>query len=238
MLDIISIAYTVSVASFILGIIFSYFTKKIADNFIGALMGFTGGLLLSFICFEILPTAFIACGLYFSIAGILLGVVFSIFVENRFDYTNIHNNKLLKTGTLIGLGMSLHNFPEGMALGSMLRINYNLGIKFSVLIAIHCLPEVLAICIPLRKAGFSSYRLFVYGLLLSLPMAAGALLGGFITSISGALIALSLSFAGGVMLYISCGQIIPESKNFYNSKITTIISCFGFITGILMINYL
>ncbi len=239
MLNIISIAYTVTVLSFFLAFVFSSFAKNITDNFIGIIMGFTGGLLLAFICFEILPVAFITWGLYFSIGGIILGVIFCVFTENFIDRKKVnYDNRLYKTGILLGLGIALHNIPEGIALGAMLKLNFDLGLKLSLFMGIHCLPEALALCISLRKSGISKINLLIFALIFGLPMAFGSFFGAIFSSFSAVLVAFSLSFAGGVMLYISCGQIIPDAKDYYNSKLTTVISCFGFIAGLMIINYL
>lgn len=206
-------------------------------------MGFTAGLLLSFVCFEILPIAFITWGLYYAIAGIIIGVVVSVFIESKISFNEIsnkkeYNYKFLKSALLIGIAISLHNIPEGIALGSLLQYNFKAGITMAILISIHCFPESLSICIPLLKSGISIKTLIIYCFFLALPMGFGCFVGGLLSGISGLFTSLCLSFASGVMLYITCGEMIPESKNIWSGRITSVFSCFGFVLGIVIINIL
>lgn len=206
-------------------------------------MGFTAGLLLAFVCFEILPVAFITWGLYYGIVGIIIGVIASVFIESKISTIQMSNTKkynynFIKSALLMAFAICIHNIPEGFALGSLLQYNFKSGITMAILICIHCFPESFAICLPLRKSGMSIKSLITYCFILALPMGLGSFVGALLSTFSGLFICLCLSFASGVMLYITCGEMIPESKNIWNGKITSIFSCFGFVLGIVIINVL
>ena len=236
------VGYSVALIGFILGITFALVTNKFGHKTNAILLGFTAGILLSFVCFEMLPLAFMVWGLYLSSLGILMGVMFSLYIERRFDKlefkSKAYDYKALKIGILIGIGVAIHNTAEGMALGSMLVFDYSEGMKLAVLIAIHCFPEGIAICLPLKRSGMSYYSIILYCLIFSIPMALGTVAGGFLSRIDTSFIGLCLSFAGGVMLYTTCGQIIPESKSIWDSKATTFASCIGFILGLFLIQFI
>ena len=243
-LNIMMVGYSVALVGFVLGIMFALVTNKYGSKMNAILLSFTAGILLSFISFEMLPLSFMVWGLYLSSVGILLGVLFSVFIEHKFD--NLHFNfstkgydpRSIKIGMLIGIGVAVHNIAEGLALGSLLVFDYNEGMTLALLIAIHCFPEGIAICIPLKKSGISYYNIILYCLIFSVPMAVGTIAGGFLSKIDTSFIGLCLSFAGGVMLYITCGQIIPESKSIWDSKTTTFVSCLGFVVGLFLIKFI
>lgn len=140
----------------------------------------------------------------------------------------------IRTGVLIGIGIALHNFPEGLAIGSGMMAAKSYGLSLSILIAIHDIPEGIAMATPLMAAGLSSKKVFLYTLLAGMPTGIGALIGHVIGSISPVLISVCLGFAGGAMVYITCGELIPESRNMYTSKMSGLGAVIGIIVGIML----
>ncbi len=233
------IGYLAGLVGFLGGALFSIATKKRGNRFFGTLMGFTAGLLISFVCFEMLPIALENSSFYFGVAGIVAGVcVCAVLEKSLTDFkeqlSSSVNAKYLKTGMLLGLGVMLHNIPEGMALGALTSINLTTGIKIAVIISIHCLAEAIGVFYPLIKSGLHVNRILSYSFVFSLPMAFGSLIGSTISNISTIVLAVSLSFAGGVMLYITCGQVIPESKDIWHGRLSTIGAMAGFVIGVLL----
>lgn len=239
LLIILGIGYLTGVCGFLPGIIFGKTAGKLSRRFQGSLMGFTGGLLIAFICFEMLPKAFETCGLYLGIFGILAGVCVCAYLENKISsLTKVLRfnckSEYLKSAILLAIGVSLHNIPEGMAIGSISQISPMAGIRLAVIIAIHCIPEGIAVSLPFIKAGLKADKMIILALLMGFPLAFGALAGGVLGTISPIFITLCLSFAGGVMLYITCGEVIPNSKGIWRGRLSTILGMIGFIAGILL----
>lgn len=231
--------YLAGLCGFLPGIIFSCIADKFGRRFQGSLMGFTGGLLISFICFEMLPEAFEASGLYIGVAGILAGVLSCAFLEKRIlpvsQNLNLGlNNKYINTGILLAISVSLHNIPEGMAIGSLMNISVQAGMRLAVAISIHCLPEAAAVFLPFIKGGIGIKKLIAMSLLFALPICIGTVIGAVLGGISPVFISVCLGFAGGVMLYITCGEVIPSSKGVWNGRLTTILAVLGFVTGVLL----
>ena len=69
------------------------------------------------VCFELIPEARAISNTGIVIAGIVIGIITMLFVKNR-DTCDAKNNNLIKLGLIVGLGLSIHNFPEGLAIGS------------------------------------------------------------------------------------------------------------------------
>lgn len=221
------------------GSILSKAAGKLERRFQGALMGFTGGLLIAFICFEMLSPAFMRQNVYLASLGLLLGVILSALFENKalsfskaIDMFN--KKKSMKSALLLAFGIAVHNIPEGMALGSMLAISPAQGYKMAIIIAVHCFPEAIAVATPLIESGAKWKHLFLFSALLALPMAIGSGAGASISSVSPLFSSILLSVAGGVMIYITCGEILPESKEIWHGRLSAIGAGLGFIAGVII----
>ncbi len=130
-------------------------SKRNSNKFISFILSFASGLMLSIVCFNLIPEAMETSNIYTTILGISLGVVIMILcdivVKNIFNQkTNElqqntvqqkNNNSLLKTGIIITLGIALHNIPEGLAIGSGFETSAKLGLSLAIAICMHDVPE-------------------------------------------------------------------------------------------------
>lgn len=140
---------------------------------------------------------------------------------------------LYSTGILVLVGIALHNLPEGLAVGSSLVESRQIAISLSLLMLVHNIPEGVAVCLPLRLSGVSVARVIVLSLLTGLPTALGALVGTAIGSISREMISVCIAFAGGAMLYISLKELIPAAGK--NKAFCALLGvCIGFFMTILI----
>lgn len=195
-------------------------------------MGATGGLLLAFICFEMFPKAFDEGGLVITIAGMLSGVVLTAFLESKIAV--IAKSAGSRGGALLAVGVALHNIPEGLAIGALFAVDSDAAKKLALLVAIHCLPEGLAVFLPMKRGGMKTADVICLSLAFGFPMGLGAALGGIISTIAATITSGCLGLAGGVMLYIICGDILPESKKIWNGRLTTIGAMLGFAIGVIL----
>ncbi len=221
-----------------LGVLGSSFFYSKGEKVQGTLIGFTGGLTLAIVCFDLLPEAFIRGGLYVGLIGILLGILFTYLVEIFFtQYTTKTRQRspkrYLKIGLLLAVGVVLHSIPEGMAIGSLLFISFYSGIRLAGIISLHSIPEGMAISIVLRQGGISFPKLLLYSFYMGVPMAIGSFAGFFVSEISSTFLPICLGFSGGVMLYVTCGEILPESKELWGGKLSTVGALLGMVIGIL-----
>lgn len=200
------------------------------------LLGLTAGLMLSIITFDLMPEALELSGLKIGILGIIIGIFVVIFIEDIFNRHSHKKSKsiegFLKTGILMGIGIALHNLPEGLAIGSGFMHTSDMGIKVAFVIAIHNMPEGIAMATPLRMSGFSKLKVLLLTILAGFPTGIGALFGAILGSISEVLIGLCLSVAAGTMLYITCGELIPNSKIIHKGRFSTVGLLIGFILGL------
>ena len=193
---------------------------------------------MSIICFDLIPEALEISGIQNVIFGIISGVVTMIFCEmlvnKKFTINAVDNNKnsLLRTGIIISIGLSIHNFPEGLAIGSGFGASIKLGISLAIAICLHDIPEGISMAVPMKNGGMEKGKVIFYVLLSGITTGIGALIGGIIGNISKEIISLCLSLAAGAMLYIVSGELIPESNKLYSGKTSTLGNISGFLIGI------
>lgn len=105
-----------------LGGIIGVIIKKNSNKFLSFILAFASGLMMSVICFDLIPEALGISNLSNIIIGIILGIVGMIFcdllVDKKFNANKFAGNKnnLLKTGIVVSIGLAIHNFPEGLAI--------------------------------------------------------------------------------------------------------------------------
>ncbi len=131
-------------------------------------------------------------------------------------------------GIFVLVGIALHNLPEGLAIGAALVGNQRMALSLALLMLVHDIPEGIAVCLPLRMAGLPVSRVFFLAFLTAIPTAAGAVIGTAVGSISREMIAACMAFAGGAMLYISLRELIPAAGE--KKALPALLGlCFGFL---------
>jgi ZIP family zinc transporter len=215
----------------------SYMFRSPSKRFFSIILGISGGLMISIVCFDLLPQAFIMVGLPLGIFGIILGVLLISLIDEiiiKLDKNKKNRDSFVKTGILIGIGILIHNFPEGLAIGSGYMATTNLGIGLAIIIAIHNIPEGIAMATPLTIGGVKKGRVLLYTIIAGIPMGIGAFLGAVLGEISQSFIGWCLGFAGGAMLFITCQEIIPKSRDMWKGRISGFGIILGIIFGILL----
>ena len=139
-----------------IGGIIGIVSKKHSKKFLSFVLAFASGLMMAIISFDLIPEALEIGSILNAIIGIMLGIVMMIFcdkiVEKKFNNINvmennnlikskIHNQTLLKTGIIVSIGLAIHNFPEGLAIGSGFGASIKLGLSLAIAICLHDIPE-------------------------------------------------------------------------------------------------
>lgn len=214
-----------------LGGLTSLFVRN-TDRMSSFLLGLTGGFMMFIVTFHLLPESFLLGGLSYTLLGILLGIILIILIENHLDESI--ENSYTRSGLLLGISIAVHNFPEGLALGSSFLTMSDLGPTLSLAMLLHNIPEGISVAMPLKLNKLSPWQIIFFTILTGFPTGAGAFLGAYMGSISSRFISLCLSFAGGTMLYIICDEIIPSAKILYKGRASSIGVVLGFVAGIVL----
>lgn len=219
----------------------AFFITKASNRIMSTILEFSAGLMTAVVCFELLPEAFKLGGTIYTFAGILSGIIVIVIIENALKQSNLFksgaSSGLLRAGVLMAIAIALHNFPEGFAVGSGFEASVSLGLTITAVIIIHDIPEGIAMAVPMRAGGFSKIKAFTYTLLSGVPMGLGALFGAALGELSSMLTASCLGFAGGAMLYIIYGELVPESKRLYLGRLSSLGNVLGILCGIIVSIY-
>ena len=177
-------------------------------------------------------------------AGIMGGILFLPLLDSVIPHLHvssgepegIRSTKIKKTMMMV-LAVTLHNIPEGMAVGVVLagalssgtNISMASAFALSVGIAIQNIPEGAIISMPLKSESLSKGRSFLYGVLSGIVEPIGALFTLLLSNIIESILPFLLPFAAGAMLYVVVEELIPESQNGRHSNIGTIGFSIGFV---------
>lgn len=219
--------------------------KNTTNKFLSFILSLASGLMLSIVCFDLIPESMEITSISNTVIGVILGVICmigcDILVQKRFNNINVgitahgdpkKNNNLLKTGIIVSIGLALHNFPEGLAIGSSFEASIKLGYSLALAICLHDIPEGIAMGVPMKNGGMKKTKSIFYIVMSGITTGIGAFFGALIGGISDLVIAMCLAFAGGAMLYIVSGELIPEANELYKGKISTVGNVIGFIIGL------
>ncbi|KAM4843871.1 zinc transporter ZIP11 isoform 2-T2 [Thomomys bottae] len=137
---------------------------------------------------------------------------------------------------LLILAITIHNVPEGLAVGvgfgaveKTASATFESARNLAIGIGIQNFPEGLAVSLPLRGAGFSTWRAFWYGQLSGMVEPLAGLLGALAVVLAEPILPYALAFAAGAMVYVVMDDIIPEAQISGNGKLASWTSILGFV---------
>ncbi|HBG16259.1 MAG TPA: hypothetical protein DDW93_05715 [Firmicutes bacterium] len=195
-----------------LGGLTAILVPKITQKQQSELVGFSGGVMLGVVIWDLIPEAW-GLGATYASAGFFWGIIFILLLRKYYQVTDEtkESTRFTKAGILLGIGIALHNFPEGVAVGTVFTTDPTSALwwELSLLMAIHNIPEGLAVATTLRLGKTSWSQIALALILAELPMCIGALLGGILGTITAPWTAVSLGFAGGAMLMLVCVELVP-----------------------------
>ena len=215
--------------------------NRTSNKFLSFILSFAAGLMIAVICFELIPEALEISNLFISLIGILLGIMMmimcDIYVDKKFSKNaKTANDRLLKTGIIVSIGLAIHNLPEGLAIGSGYEASVKLGLSLAIAICFHDIPEGIAMAVPMKNGGMKVSKVIYYVILSGITTGIGALIGGIVGRISEEVIAMCLAFSAGAMIYIVSGELTLEANKLYNGRLSAIGNILGFIIGVFAMN--
>ena len=201
-------AFLSGVAGTGLGGLIGVMFPRISSLTLRRMLSATAGLMLGIVCFELFPEAIegsLMWGGLGLVAGVLLMLAMNAFIHDDNEHT--------KSGKLVGAGIALHNFPEGLAIGAGMAGTGILGLTLVITIALHDIPEGIAMALPLREGGSGRKKAVLASVISGVPTVLGAAAGILMGGVGTGALAFSLGLAGGAMLQVTCCQLIPESTD-------------------------
>jgi ZIP family zinc transporter len=228
--------------------------RKINKKMLSVALGFSAGVMIYISFMEMLPQSmdylhksmgqkggdWVSFLSFF--AGILLIAIIDKLVPEKDNPHEIHNverldvcgfgqdaNKMLKTGKMAVLAITIHNFPEGLASFVSGISNLHLGIAIAVAVAIHNIPEGISVALPIYCATGDKKKAFLTSLYSGLAEPIGAILAFLILSpfLNDTIFGIIYGIIAGIMVYISLDELLPSAKEYGEHH----LSILGLIVG-------
>ena len=216
------------------------FTKRISDKFLDIMLGFSAGVMLAATSFSLIVPAIDLSGPVIAVFGIIIGAVVLHLVDRFIPHFHPALGaegppSRLSRVWLFVLAITIHNFPEGLAVGVTFGSgDIAAGLVIAMAIGLQNMPEGLAVALPLLREGYSRRKCLWYGTLTGLVEPVGGLLGVALVSIFHPILPWGLAFAAGAMLFVVSDEMIPESHRKGFEREAT----FGLILGFVIMTLL
>lgn len=233
-----------------------FFFKSINKKVLNSMLGFAAGVMIAASFWSLLKPAIEMSEESGSIPwlpaviGFLSGGAFLLIIDKILPHLHmgLSTDKAegIKTSwqrsVLLVLAITLHNIPEGLAVGvafGALANNPDLGmlsgaIVLAIGIGLQNFPEGAAVSIPLRREGFSRLKAFNYGQLSGIVEPIAGVIGAYLVLTITPLLPYALSFAAGAMIFVVIEELIPESQMGNETDFSTIGAMIGFATMMLL----
>jgi ZIP family zinc transporter len=221
------------------------------------ILGFSAGVMLYISFAELLATAIGGVGLFGANVAFFVGIAFigilDFAIPHEYKEERIgdshpslasqltpdsqsgvagRSSVLMRTGVLTGLGVAIHNFPEGLVVfSSAIGGDITLGLIVAIAVGLHNIPEGISVFVPIYEATNSRRRAFLYSLFAGIAEPIGALLGyAILMPFLNPTIAFGLlAFAGGIMVYISLDELLPAAHKYGEAHLTIVGIAVGMI---------
>lgn len=235
-----------------LGASLVFLFKKMNRMIFDGMLGFTGGVMVAASFWSLLaPGIEMSKGEGFekvvpAVVGFGLGALFIFALDKILPHLHVHNQindrEGIKTpwhkATLLTLAITLHNIPEGLAVGVLFGgaaagfegASIGGAVALAMGIGLQNFPEGFAVAMPLRGQGMSRWKSFNYGQLSAIVEPFAAVLGAWAVLTFEPVLPYALSFAAGAMIFVVVEEVVPESQQ----RSYTDIATMGFIVGFMI----
>ncbi|MCP4442541.1 MAG: ZIP family metal transporter [Aureispira sp.] len=234
-----------------LGASLVFFFKTMNRAVLDTMLGFTGGVMIAASFWSLLSPAIEMSGgegfvkVFPAAVGFLLGAGFLYFLDKTLPHLHLNfdieetegvKTKLHNT-TLLILAITLHNIPEGLAVGVLFGATAAgvdgatvvAALTLAIGIGIQNFPEGFAVAMPLRRLGVSRKKSFWYGQLSAIVEPVAGALGAWAVIVFVPILPYALAFAAGAMIYVVVEEVIPETQRDKYTDVATLGFMLGFV---------
>ncbi|MDR3215766.1 MAG: ZIP family metal transporter [Bacilli bacterium] len=186
--------------------------------------------------------------------GFICGALFLLILDGLTPHLHMFEKQPegpksnLKRSALLFLAITIHNIPEGLAVGVALGAYnvlgssnpdlFNAALALTVGIAIQNFPEGAAVSFPMHREGLSKRKAFLFGQASAIVEPIGICLGILLINIVQPILPFALSFAAGAMIFVVIEELIPESQKGHNTNLATIFTVLGLVIMMILDNVL
>ena len=227
-----------------------FFFKTMNRAVLDGMLGFTGGVMVAASYWSLLaPAIEMSEGEGFTkvipaASGFLMGALFLFALDKTLPHLHINFKETegikspWQRTTLLVLAITLHNIPEGLAVGVLFggvaagipEASIAGAVTLAIGIGIQNFPEGIAVSMPLRRMGMSRRKSFMYGQSSAIVEPIAGVIGAFAVTFFTPILPYALAFAAGAMIFVVVEEVIPETQQDNNTDIATL----GFIGGFIV----
>lgn len=227
-----------------------FFFKTMNRAVLDGMLGFTGGVMVAASYWSLLaPAIEMSKGEGFTkvipaASGFLMGALFLFALDKTLPHLHINFKETegikspWQRTTLLVLAITLHNIPEGLAVGVLFggvaagipEASIAGAVTLAIGIGIQNFPEGIAVSMPLRRMGMSRRKSFMYGQSSAIVEPIAGVLGALAVTFFTPILPYALAFAAGAMIFVVVEEVIPETQQDKNTDIATL----GFIAGFIV----
>ncbi|MCI2425038.1 zinc transporter ZupT [Candidatus Acetothermia bacterium] len=216
--------------------------RKPGPRFMALALGFSAGVMILLSYVQLLQGGIEQIGFVYAHLAFFvgMGVMFLVdisvphnfLVEDHRIGTDERSRRMMKTGWFVALGITTHNFPEGMATFMATLVDPSLGLAIAVAIAFHNIPEGIAVAAPIYAATNRRKKAFLWSFFagLSEPVGAGLAALVLMPFLTDTVLSYVLAVVGGAMVFISLDELIPATRIFKQDH----IAISGVIAGMIV----
>lgn len=236
------------------GASFVFFFKNMNRVVLDGMLGFTGGVMIAASFWSLLaPAIEMSKGVGFikvlpAAVGFGLGALFIFGLDKVLPHLHINFKETegvkspWQRTTLLVLAITLHNIPEGLAVGVLFggvaagipEASIAGAVTLAIGIGIQNFPEGIAVAMPLRRMGMSRKKSFLYGQSSAIVEPIFGVLGAVAVTFFTPLLPYALAFAAGAMIFVVVEEVIPETQQDKNTDIATLGLISGFIVMMML----
>lgn len=202
-----------------------------------SLLGFAAGVMTAVATLGLIHEALTQGGTLVTLLGVASGAAILYALDRYLPHEHERlpfaciNPMIYRRGLMLFIAMTMHNIPEGLAVGTSYTAQPRLGLLLALAIALHNIPEGIAVAGPFRACGMPRRQYLAWALGSGLAEPVAALVGASFVTVFSLFLPFSLAFAGGAMLYVVSDELIPESHSHgYEHQAT-----FGFLAGFMLL---
>ena len=231
-----------------LGSSFVFFMRKdIPDRLQKTLLGFASGVMVAASVWSLLIPSIEMAGekILPASMGFLSGIAFLLLIDELTPHLHVGSQKAegpkskLSRTAMLALAVTIHNLPEGMAVGVVFAsesqgLSLSAALAVSIGIAIQNIPEGAIISMPMHAEGNSRMKSFLIGTLSGVVEPIGSVAILLLASVLGVALPYLLAFAAGAMMYVVVEELIPETAQGTHTNLSTIGFAIGFVMMMVM----
>jgi ZIP family zinc transporter len=233
-----------------------FMARDISRRVLDAMLGFAGGVMIAASYWSLLaPAIEMSAGRGIppwvpAVVGFLVGGIFLRVTDRLLPHLHLGfpmaEAEGIKTGwrrsTLLILAITLHNIPEGLAVGvafgalaaDLPVASMGAAVALAIGIGIQNFPEGMAVSLPLRREGMSRRKSFWYGQLSAMVEPVAAVIGAAAVVVAQPILPYALSFAAGAMIFVVIEEVVPEAQRGGNTDLATMGGMLGFAVMMLL----